>query len=198
MWVVGGIWRWIEMGEMLVIQTSISNASHMLRVIKDSDQLYWEWGPSQLDAAVKWLPKKGFKILPKIFDENYKPGTVGDEGDKLITNVGGCLLRAYKVGDEPMPIWRESVLELPETRAELKRITEEEVLDMSFEEEVVRQLEKWHGKGKSYYTVDEGGLHDNQLTLRKFGGILMMLADCIDQVRQTERLSLFFEFYIPR
>lgn len=195
---VSGIWRWIAMGEALVIQTSIFNASHMLRVIKDPGKLYWEWGPSQLDAAAKWLPKKGFKILPKIFDENYKPGSVGDEGDRLITGVGGCLLRAYKVGDEPMPIWRESVLELPETRAELKRIAEEEVLDMSFEEEVVRVLEKWHGKGKSYYTVDEESLHDNQLTLRKFGEILMLLADCMDQVKQTEFLSLFFEFYIPR
>jgi len=186
------------MGEALVIQTTILNANHMLKVIRNPDELYWEWGPSQLDAAAKWLPKKGFKILPKIFDENYKPGTVGDEGDKLITNVRGCLLRPYEVGEEPMPIWSESVLELPEMREELKRIIEEEVLDMSFEEEVVRVLEEWHGKGKAYYTVDEEGLHDNQLFLRKFGEVLTMLANCMDQVKQTEHLSLLFEFYIPR
>jgi len=186
------------MGDRLVIQAVIDDASLILNVIKDPDKLYWEWGPSQLDAAAKWLPKKGFKILPKIFDENYKPGTVGDEGDRLITSVKGCLLRPYEVGDEPMPIWKESILELPETREELKRIVEEEVLDMSFEEEVVRVLEGRHGKGKAYYTVDEETLHDNQQNLRKFGEILTMLADCIDQVKQTEHLPPYFEFNIPR
>jgi len=97
-----------------------------------------------------------------------------------------------------MPIWSESVLELPEMREELKRIVEEEVLDMSFEEEVVSVLEKWHGKGKSYYTIDEESLHDNQWALKRFGEVLTMLADCMDQVKQTERLPLFFEFSIPR
>lgn len=186
------------MGEGLVIQATIFDANHMLKVIKDPDKLYWEWAPGQLDVAAKWLPKKGFKILPKIFDENYKPGTVGDEGDRLITSVKGCLLRPYEVGGEPMPIWSESILELPETREELKRIVGEEVLDMSFEEEIVRELEKRYGKGKAYYTLDEGSLHDNQQNLRKFGEVLTMLADCIDQVKQTERLPPFFEFYIPR
>jgi hypothetical protein len=186
------------MGEALVIETTIFNANHMLKVIKNPDELYWEWGPSQLDAVAKWLPKKGFKILPKIFDENYKPGTVGDEGDRLIMSVRGCRLRPYEVGEEPMPIWRESVLELTEMRAELKRIVEEDVLDISFEEEVVRVLEGWHGKGKAYYTVDEETLHDNQGTLKRFGKVLTMLADCMDKVKQTERLPPFFEFYIPR
>jgi len=186
------------MGERLVIQASIDDASRILKVIKDPEKLSWEWAPGQFDAAAKWLLKKGFKILPKILDENYKPGTIGDEGDKLITSVKGCLLRSYEVGDEPMPIWRESVLELPETRAELKRLVEEEVLDMSFEEEVVRVLEGRHGKDKAYYTIDEETLHDNQQNLRKFGEILTMLADCIDQVKQTEHLPPFFEFYIPR
>jgi len=83
-------------------------------------------------------------------------------------------------------------------KEELKRIVEEEVLDMSFEEEVVRELEEWHGKGKSHYTLDEESLHDNQWTLRRFGEVLTLLADCMDQVRQTEHLPLFFEFFIPR
>jgi hypothetical protein len=184
------------MGERLVIQSGIEDASRILKVIKDPKKLYWEWGPSQLDAAAKWLPEKGFKILPKIFDENYKPGTIGDEGDRLITSVKGCRLRAYEVGEEPMPIWSESVLELPEMRAELKRIVEEEVLDMSFEE-VVSELVKGD-EDEVYYTVDEQGLHDSQWSMRKFGEVLTMLADCMDQVQRAEHLILFFEFFIPR
>jgi len=40
-----------------------------------------------------------------------------------------------------MPLWTESVLKLPQTRAELKRILEDEgVLDMDFEEEVVKDI----------------------------------------------------------
>jgi len=154
------------MGEGLVFETTISNANHMLKVIGDHDKLYWEWAPHHLNVAAWWLPKKGFKILPKIFDENYKPGTVGDEGDKLITSVRGCLLRPYEVGDEPMPIWHESVLELPETRAELKRIAEEEVLDMSFEEEVVKDMKKWYGS-EVYYKADEESLNEDRWTLRE-------------------------------
>jgi len=34
----------------------------------------------------KWLPKKGFKILPKFLDKDYRPGAVGDEDDGLITS----------------------------------------------------------------------------------------------------------------
>ena len=185
------------MGERLVIQTGIEDASRILKMINDPEKLTWEWAPSQLDAAAKWLPKKGFKILPKIFDENYKPGTVGDEGDRLIMSVRGCRLRPYEVEEEPMPIWRESVLELTEMRAELKRIVEEEILDLSFEEEVVRQLAKGDDD-EVYYTVDEEGLHDNQWSLRKFGEVLTMLADCIDQIQLTEHVPLFFEFFIPR
>ena len=39
-----------------------------------------------------------------------------------------------------MPLWTESVLKLPQMRAELKRILEEDVLDMDFEEEVVKDI----------------------------------------------------------
>ena len=35
---------------------------------------------------------------------------------------------------ERKPVWHESVLELPQMRAELKRLLEEEVLDMDFED----------------------------------------------------------------
>jgi len=55
-----------------------------------------------------------------------------------------------------------------------------------------------NGKGKAYYSVDEETLHDNQRNLKKFGEILPLLADCMDQVKQTERLQPFFEFFIPR
>ena len=185
------------MGERLVIETTILNANRILKVIKDPELLVWEWAPGQLDAAARWLPKKGFKILPKIFDENYEPGKVGDEGDKLIMSVRGCLLRPYEVGGEIITIWNESVLDLPETREELKRLVEEEVLDMSFEEEVVKDMEKWHGSDV-YYTIDEASLHDNRWILKRFGEVLTLLADCMDQVRQTEHLPLFFEFSIPR
>jgi len=111
--------------------------------------------------------------------------------------VEGCLLRPYEVGEEPMPIWSESVLELPEMRAELKRIAEEEVLDMSFEEEVVKDMEKWHGK-EVYYKADEESLYEDRWTLKKFGEVLSLLADCMDQVRLTEHFPLLFEFSIPR
>ena len=122
---------------------------------------------------------------------------MGDEGDKLIMSVRGCLLRPFEVGGEIITIWNETVLELPETRAELKRLVEEEVLDMSFEEEVVSVLKEWHGSDV-YYTIDEASLHDNRWTLRRFGEVLTLLADCMDQVKQTEHLLLFFEFSIPR
>jgi hypothetical protein len=184
-----------DMGEGLVIQMTIFNANRMLKVIKDPDKLSWEWAPHHLDVAARWLPKKGFKILPKIFDRNYIPNAVGDEGDKLITSVRGCLLRPYEVGEEPRPIWSESVLELPEMREELKRIIEEEVLDMSFEEEVVKDMEKWHGS-EVYYKADEESLYEDRWTLKRFGEVLTLLADCMDQVKRTDRLPLFFEFYI--
>jgi hypothetical protein len=47
------------------------------------------------------------------------------------------------------------LLEIPEMRVELKRIIDEEVLDMGFEEEVISVLKEWHGKGKSYYNYND-------------------------------------------
>jgi len=60
--------------------------------LKDPDQLYWEWGPHQLNAVARWLPKKGFKILPKVFDVDYRPGSIGDEGDSIIMKTQVCVL----------------------------------------------------------------------------------------------------------
>jgi hypothetical protein len=72
------------MGEGLVIRTSIASAKEILKVIKDPKLLFWEDGGHHLDVMAKWLPKKGFKILPKFFDKNYVPGAVGDDGDNFI------------------------------------------------------------------------------------------------------------------
>jgi hypothetical protein len=143
----------------------------------------------------RWLPKRGFKILPKIFErDGYRPGTVGDEGDRLIVEVEGCTLR-HEEGGEPIPVWHGQILELPEMREELRRIVEGNVLDMSFEEEVVREMEV--PPGASYYKADEQSLKEDNETMVRFGKILIMLSDCRDQVRQTEG-PLFFKFYVPR
>jgi hypothetical protein len=185
-------------GVGLSIVTSIKDANEILRVVNNPDLLLnwnWEWGPHHLDVAARWLPKKGFKILPKIFDANYKPGTVGDEGDKLIVEVQGCTIRSED-GWEPIPVWHEQILKLPEMREELKRIVEGNVFDMSFEEEVVREMERVHGKDDVYYKADKESLDEDNYTLKMFGEILTMLADCIDQVKRTKGLPPVFEFYI--
>lgn len=91
-----------------------------------------------MDVLARWLPKKGFKILPKFFDTGYRPGRIGDEGDKLITSVG-------------------------------------KILDMSFEEELVREL------SEARYKADEQTLEGDNRNLRDL--ILMWLAECIDKIR---------------
>ena len=184
------------MGEMLIIETTIFDANILFRTIKDPDQLFWDWGPEQLDVAARWLPKKGFKILPKLFDANYKPGNVGDEGDRLITRVRGCYLRTE--GAELISVWCEQVLELQETKDELRKFIEGNILDMSFEEEVVKDMEKWHGKGEAYYTADGENLRSDNKNLKSLGEILLKLAECMDKVKQEQDgVSPFFEFYIP-
>lgn len=184
------------MGEGLVIQTTIDNASDILKVIKDPAQLSWEEGPDRLDALARWLPKKGFKILPKIFErDGYRPGTVGDEGDRLIVKVEGCTLR-HEEGGEPIPVWHDQILQLPEMREELRRIVEGNVLDMSFEEEVVRVMEEKFGEGKASHKVDERSLQESNFTLKRLGEILLRLIDCMDQVKRTRGISPFFDFYI--
>jgi len=182
------------MGVGLVIKIGIFDASDILNVIKDPNELYWDWGPHHLNVAARWLTKQGFKILPKLLDVNYKPGIMGDEGDKLITSVKGCFLGAPEGGDELIPIWRERILSLPEMRKELRRIVEEEVLDISFEEEVVRDMEEIHEK--AYYTADKQGLEEDSITLKRFGEILSKLSDCIDQVKQDKGWPIFVQFYM--
>jgi len=118
-------------GEYLVIRADLLAAADMLEVLGNPRLLSWEGGSHHLDVLARWLPKKGFKILPKFFDMSYRPGKVGDEGDKLITSVGGC----SEDEEEPMPIWNSSVLVLPQIRDELKRVIEGTILDMSFEED---------------------------------------------------------------
>ncbi|MBO3802356.1 MAG: hypothetical protein JTT11_00535 [Candidatus Brockarchaeota archaeon] len=177
---------------------SIKDANEILKVVKNPNLLLnwnWEWGPYHLDVAARWLPRKGFKILPKIFDANYRPGTVGDEGDKLIVKVHGCTIRSED-GWEPMPVWHDQVLQIPETREELKRIVEGNVLDMGFEDEVVREMERVHGKGGVCYKADKESLDEDNYTLKMLGEILTMLADCVDQVTRNKGLPPSFEFFI--
>jgi len=79
-----------------------------------------------------------------------------------------------------MPLWTESVLKLPQTRAELKRILEDEgVLDMDFEEEVVKDIERWYG-GEVHYKANEESLSDDIWTLKRFGSWrpIMRMASC--------------------
>jgi len=184
------------MGERLSIIATIFAARDILKVIDDPDLLYWEESPSHLDVLARWLPKKGFKILPKIFErDGYRPGTIGDEADKLIIKVHGCILRSEE-GGKPIPIWRQQILELPEMRGELRRVIEGNILDRSFEEEVLRDMEEKFGKGEAYYTIDEEALRSDNEGLKSLGETLMLLADCMDQVKRTKGVPPFFEFYI--
>lgn len=189
------------MGEGLAIMTTIDSASNLLNIIKDSHILDWEWSPEQLDVAATWLPRKGFEIIPKIFDKDYKPGTVGDEGDMLIKNIGGCYLEWRRGRTMPIPIWYSRILRQPQIRKELRMILDGNVLDISFEEEVVNELKKKFGEAG--YIADEESLRDDNEALKRFAEILMKLAECIDQVKAEQGKSsdmpvVVFEFYIPR
>jgi hypothetical protein len=73
------------------------------------------------------------------------------------------------------------------------RILEVNVLDMSFEEEVVKELEKIFGDAG--YEADEQALEDNNENLRDFARIMIQLADCIDKAKQRGGIPyLEFEF----
>jgi len=48
------------------------------------------------------------------------------------------------------------------------------------------------------YKADEKSLSDDIWALKRFGEVLTLLADCIDQVYRAEHVPLFFEFSIPR
>jgi len=184
------------MGEALVIIANILDANDILKVIENPDQLYWEWGPIHLDVAARWLPKRGFKILPKIFDADYRPGSIGDEGDRIVTKAQMCDLQEVIAKDVHIPMWLGYVLELPEMREEVKRIAEGNVLDMSFEEEVVKDIESVQGKGKAHYEANDATLEDDNQTLQELGKIFMMLTDCMDQVKKSKGYKPPFRFYI--
>jgi len=168
----------------------------MLKVIKDPDQLYWEWGPHQLNAAARWLPKKGFKILPKIFDAHYRPGSTGDEGDRIVTKAQVCDLQEVMAKDIHILMWSSLVLELPEMREEIERIAEGHVLDMSFEEEVARDIVSVSEKGEGNYVLNDRYLYQDNEALEGLGKIFTMLADCMDEVKEAKGFSPGFQFYI--
>ena len=185
----------------MAIRTELLAAADMLEVLRDPRSLYWEWGIHSIEAVAKWLPKKGFKILPKFFDRDYKPGTVGDDADKLVTGVGGCYLTTPRGRTDQIPIWCSTALELPQFRKELRRILDGNVLDMSFEEEIKKDMEEAHGDSK--YEIDKQSLEANNESLMNLADILTRLANCIDQVKirrgkEGAMPCLFFEFYIPR
>jgi len=71
---------------LYILKYRQSDAKDILEVIKDPDILFREECGHHLDVMAKWLPKKGFKILPKFSDKGYRPGAVGDEADGLITS----------------------------------------------------------------------------------------------------------------
>lgn len=184
------------MGEYLVIFAELRDAAVMLKMLGDPDILKWEESPSHLDFLTKWLHKKGFKILPKFFDDNYKPGTVGDEADKLITSVKGCYLGTPGGREDPKPVWDSVILEKPEMREELKRILDENVLDINFKKEVAKELKDIFGETQ-YKTNDETLKADNE-NLKRLARILMKLVECIDKAKEARGYPIFFEFYIPR
>jgi len=51
---------------------------------------------------------------------------------------------------------------------------------------------------EDYYKANEETLSEERWTLKRFGEVLTLLADCIDQVHRAEHVPLFFEFSIPR
>jgi len=186
------------MGEPLVIIASLRSAARILKIIKDPELLEWEESIEHLDVLAKWLPKKGFKILPKFFDKSYRPGTLGDEADKLIIKIRGCYLGSPGGLESTIPVWDSVILEQPQLREELNRILKEEVLDISFEEELTKEFEEIFGE--ALHKADERNLKDDNENLKELARILMRLAECIDQIKKEKEEGhipfIHFEFYI--
>lgn len=190
------------MGECLVIRADILAAPTLLKVIGDVRDLYWETSSHHRDVMARWLPKKGFKIIPKILDAGYKPGTVGDDADKLITRMQACYLGNPGGREELIPVWNSDILVQPQTREELKRILDKNILDMSFEEEVVRDMGEKHRR-KANYPVNEQTLNGDNENLKDLAKILMRLAQSINKAKADLKKKgdmpvIDFEFYIPR
>jgi len=185
------------MGEYLVIRAELEGAAELLKFIEDTRDLYWEIGWHHREVLTRWLPKKGFRILPKLLDQNYTPGTVNDDADRLIMEVQACYLGNPGGREDLIPVWKSNVLELTQTRDELRRVIEEDVLDMTFEEEVMRDVVKT--RPDAHYPVNEQSLENSRGHLKDLARILMKLADCIDQVKKRAKIPYVeFEFYIPR
>jgi hypothetical protein len=186
------------MGEPLIIVASLRSAARILEIIKDPELLEWEESIEHLNVLAKWLPKKGFKILPKILDMSYRPGTIGDEADKLITKIRGCYLGTPGGLESTIPVWDSVILEQQQLREELKRILKEEILDISFEEELAKEFEKIFGE--ALRKADERNLKDDNENLKELAKVLMRLAKCIDQIKKGKEEGkipfIRFEFYI--
>jgi len=185
------------MGEYLVIWGELEGVAELLKFIEDPRDLYWEIGWHHREVLTRWLPKKGFKILPKLMDPNYTPGTVNDDADKLITTEQACYWGNPGGREDPIPVWKTKILELTQTRDELKRVIEEDVLDISFEEEVMKDVVKTHPD--AHYPVTEQSLENSKEHLKDLARILMRIANGIDQVKQGGEIPYVeLEFYIPR
>jgi len=59
------------MEENLVIRAELEGAAELLKVITDPRDLYWEAGGNHREVFARWLPKKGFQIIPKLMDSDY-------------------------------------------------------------------------------------------------------------------------------
>lgn len=99
-----------------------------------------------------------------------------------------------KIGEESTLIWCEQALKLTEMREELKRILEGNVLDMSFEDDVAKDVLRAHSE--ALYKADEKILEADNESLKQLANILNILAECVDEA--TNSLPVFFEFCIPR
>jgi hypothetical protein len=64
--------------------------------------------------------RQAFQLAGSFFDQ--RPGKVGDEDNNLIRRVRGCYLKIEGDGQEvTVPVWRSTVLELPQTREDTGR-----------------------------------------------------------------------------
>jgi len=104
--------------------------------------------------------------------------------------------------EELIPVWNSDILVQPQTREELKRILNKNILDMSFEEEVVRDMGEKHRR-KVNYPVSEQTLNGDNENLKDLVKILIRLAQSIDKAKANLKKKgdipiIDFEFYISR
>jgi len=82
-------------------------------------------------------------------------------------------------------------------KEELRKVVKNNILDMSFEEEVVREMEDAHEEPETVYKADEDALEGDNEGLKRLAKILLRLSDCMDKVKKTKGLPQYFEFYVP-